>query len=1551
LERKITKKIGKIGKVVLWVVGILIALDLLIVGIVCLPPVQTAIVEKVTSALSRKMQSEFFIKHIYITPTLRFIGIDVTFKDHKSNKMIYVPYIKSRITSLSINPFKIYFGATTVRHAEVTLQKYSGEERVNIAMWAEHLKNPDKKTRSLFLIHFDYIDMEESRFLYQNENVKLDDNQGIMDYGFFELKDMNLKTADFNLENLAETFEIRAFITQISLKQYTGFELSKLSGRFRINQFGLTLAGTHIVTPNSNAYLDFALHYNDWSDYSNFVDSVRFDAQIHPSMVNIKDVARFAPKLRGMDNRIALMGNIHGQINALKIENIFACFGSRTWLKGDLEIDDVVSERPPACRLTLNESNLDMADLAFFKLPQDKSLAQLTKLNGLANVKADGYFHGTVRDFDTRINLISNIGNAEIALSSKTQEDKLLYQGKVTSVGLNLGALLHNQKLFNQVALNVRLQASLPNKPELNIKSLQAQIDANVSHLDFGGHRYQDIEIESQLKHKKAKAKIISHDVHCDFSLDGLIDLTPEKPLLDVALSLQNIDLTKLFTNYNLPATLRNGLDKAVAFLREKPNMTLSASEVAMRLSGHKIDNVNGYIAIDGLSITQAPTQQSPTEQQPLKVSGERLRLTVINTSSLHKYNFVSSLFNASLTTNYALNELADSLIGVAYRYLPNFLPARPKTLPKETAPSVTQPDDEKYMDFAIETYRIRSLLAMFMPELRIAPRSSVYFHNDSKSQSISADVPQITLQDRIRVYGLKVKGENAATDNFVTDVHIDTGTVKMGEGQFAFKDIDLTAHVGNNRVNYSLSWFNPENISTYSSSLSGDFEAIDNQNIVASITHSSIFIKDKEWQFKGRDRIVLGKENFVFDEVKLVSDESSIELDGAISQNMEDNLKINARHMDMSLINKFTDNMKMHFEGDASAEFIYAMLPNRQRVFTGRACVSDFIFNDASFGNLFAVAAANTKGAMGFSGGIFLRDEPVNSTMIDDYSVQDFRSEPRRMADLKGYYLPDKKIFTVNGDIDTLNIGFLAPFFSAFSQHISGMASGDLTFVAKPDSIYFDGTVIVQNARMGIKALNTIYTIQNQIIEFDQSGIKFDNVILKDRDKNEAYLSGTVFHHNFKDFKLNLNVETERIMALNAPRSSDVYFYGDGFVAGHVSIVGDAAQLNFKASNLRTLPGTMFYLPLTFSEKVSETQGIRFKINTESATKQQEASSMILDMDFIFNITKDAVVNLILDPSIGGSVRATAIGPLRVGYNTSSELQLNGDLTLVSGEFILALKDILNRRLTLMPGGIISFNGPVDNSRITLQAVHTANNVSLTDILPNDMAGLARSNRVNAYLNLNGSLFDPTIGFSFSLPNSNNEINSILMSAIDTTNPQNSAKQFFALLLTDRFLPQNNNNDAGNMVISNTLENTGVAMMSGVIGNILSQNLKFAKIGVNYKIADELYAAEYGGNVTIPLFNNRAILETNLNYADNKNVSTTTGNFMVDFNFEYMINEEGNWRFKLFNFNDQYSLDNLTTRNSQGVGVSIIFRQEFNNNKDFIANYRRKKNQTKDKK
>jgi len=78
LGRKITKKIKKIGKIALWVIGIFIALDLLLVGIVFLPPVQTAIVEKVTAAMTRKLQSEFSIKHIYITPTFSFIGTDVS---------------------------------------------------------------------------------------------------------------------------------------------------------------------------------------------------------------------------------------------------------------------------------------------------------------------------------------------------------------------------------------------------------------------------------------------------------------------------------------------------------------------------------------------------------------------------------------------------------------------------------------------------------------------------------------------------------------------------------------------------------------------------------------------------------------------------------------------------------------------------------------------------------------------------------------------------------------------------------------------------------------------------------------------------------------------------------------------------------------------------------------------------------------------------------------------------------------------------------------------------------------------------------------------------------------------------------------------------------------------------------------------------------------------------------------------------------------------------------------------------------------------------------
>ncbi|MDR2868021.1 MAG: hypothetical protein LBV46_00570, partial [Bacteroidales bacterium] len=1149
MRRKTTKKIGKI---VLRVIIALIVLDLLLVGLVFLPPVQNFIVGKVTQVMTDKWKSEFSIGHIYITPLMNVVGTDVTFKDHHNQKMIYVPYVKTHINGISFKPFRLNFGKTFVENADVIVRKYKNERKVNMAMWADRIKAAKtKKTTTIFRIHFDKIDMQKSRFLFQNDNEKLADNHGIIDYAYFELKDIKFLADNFNLENTISTFQLTALINSLALNQYTGFEIKDMSGNFSINAFGLTLDKAHLVTNNSNAFMDFAFHYNNWSSYSSFVDSVLFDSQINHGRVDMKDIAYFAPKIKGMDNMVTILGGkVSGTVNALKVADVDAEIGDLSFLKGNFEIEDIVSNKEPAYHLDLKESSFQISDLQAFKLPQGKQLTQLSKINGLKEAQVKGYFHGTFRSFDTHFDIASNMGTIAASMKAAQQNKKINFSGNISTNNLNIGTILEKPKLFNQLALQSTITGSMPDEESLNFKKAFAQIEAQVAHVDFAGYRYQNIDIESTIESGKVEAQVISQDDNCRFDVNGTVQFSEEKPDIMAHLLINNIQATSLFAKYNLPEKPTDGLEQVVSFLRSRPDMALTAQEIDVHISGTQIDNVNGYISINGLNLSQGN----------LKIDGEWLRLTLINTQGgVHKFILASNLVNASLSTNYEISGIKDTLINLAYHYLPRFLPPRHPATPSNQL-TKTKINNNKYLQnlksgylsFEMETFQTRQIVAMFLPSVSIAPRSTLSFNtDDNRNITLHSKIPRLTIKDKFSIYGLTIESNDPKKNLFGLSLHLDTAVVHVGDTKLPFKDLRLTGTVGNDHVEYDLNWLNPPAISTYPSHLAGTFDAVDSQTVVAKVTSSSIFLKEKEWTFNTKHQVTFEKENIDFDNVVMASGESKLAVHGNFSQSIDNNMFIDVNNIDMSILNSFMTSMKIKFAGDGSANFIYGMQANRQRLLTGRAYVSDFVFNDSKFGNFFAVAAANAKGILTFSGGLFKKDAPVNSAIIGDYGVADFQNEPNRIADLRGYYLPENKTLTVHGDIDTLDIGFLKPFFTSFSHHISGVASGDISFIAKPDSTYFDGTVIVQDGHLGIKVLNTIYHLKNQIIEFDQQGIIFNNIEVTDRDDNVAKLNGYVQHHNFKDFKMKFAIETDRILALNTPKSSDTYFYGDGYVAG----------------------------------------------------------------------------------------------------------------------------------------------------------------------------------------------------------------------------------------------------------------------------------------------------------------------------------------------------------------------------------------------------------------
>jgi peptidoglycan hydrolase-like protein with peptidoglycan-binding domain len=631
-----------------------------------------------------------------------------------------------------------------------------------------------------------------------------------------------------------------------------------------------------------------------------------------------------------------------------------------------------------------------------------------------------------------------------------------------------------------------------------------------------------------------------------------------------------------------------------------------------------------------------------------------------------------------------------------------------------------------------------------------------------------------------------------------------------------------------------------------------------------------------------------------------------------------------------------------MTFGGDMSllAKIISS---HESFIVEGQTFVKKFVFNDESLGDLFLDATILEDNNLYFFGGITQNNEHSNINFFKN-KYSDYLSLPNKTVGLSGKMISKNKELRINAKIDSLKIGFLSPFLSSFSKIISGSASGELDFILIPDSLYFDGKVTVSNTQLEIIPLNTVYGITNQEILFDRKGIKFNQVEIKDKFKNKATLSGFVNHNKFKDFKIDMNISTPKILALNTPKKIDTPFYGDGFVSGDISIQGDTKQLNFTSHNIKTLPGSIITFPLSSANTVSSSKGIYFTESSEkkrfNASETLEKPSTTMNFDFAFDITKDADVKLEIDP-IDGVLKCKTSGRLHLTYNsTFNDINLDGTLSIVSGKFNMSLKNFFPRDFTIIEGGNIAFSGPITSAQLNVSALyqkaaslgalsHTLNTIGRTDVM--------------AYIGLTGNLMNPTPTFTFAFPRLTTENQMEVFAALDTANQQNGVRQFFSFVFLNTFIPveQNTNSPKSPVGIG-----TGIDFVSGILSSFISNQSDNFSIGVNYVDNQDNYK-EYSVNAAVNFYNNRLIFKTNLGYAENANNSNQNNSFVGDVNMEYRITD--NWRFRAFYFNDKTG--NNDFKPQQGGGVGISFQQEFNNRKDFSESRPQKKKDKKNKK
>ena len=1521
MGRKITKKIIKITLIVL---GCFLALDLILVGLLFVPPIQEKVVGVVAETLSEKWNSRITIGHIYLSPTLKLTVEDLVIRDHHDNSMIAAGKLKSRFTTLKFSPFKLGFSDIESDKIKVNIRKYKGDDAVNISIWAKNFKKK-KKNPNPFEMKASSIILKNAYFIYHNDLTCSTKDKGDIDFGYFELKNIDARLDNFVLLGS----NISADIEHLAFQQYTGFVLNNLCGKFHIGPDGLTLHNATLATPNSRVFLDFAFEYGSWQDYSDFLNKIKFNVKAKTSTFDMKDIRYFAPKTAGMDNRLVFSAQVNGPINHLVIKDLDARFADNTHLAGDLDIKNLTDFFNADIRAKLVQNEIDLREIQQFKLPGGKTIPIPEQVASLGVVTLDMEYAGVVSDkFDVDASLLTSAGDVDAQFSTRCHEadDGLDYAVTVAANRLSVPKLLPKVSMVGGVTGTVSAKGTVGDMNRL-AETVSADIDANIAHVALKGYPLRNLKAKGKYAGKHLDADLALRDPNLNLALNGTMDLSGKISEYHAEGRIDSLNATALFAHLPLmDSTVTNGFDKLVRYVQLHPELTLSAQSLSCDLAGNTLSDLNGNVFIDSLLYNQ----------DGKSLALDRLRLVSLANDHQQLMRLSSNLVNVSLITTCELADVPKALMNLVYTYCGNLFAER------KTAEEFHYCDElDHSLSLKVDAYNLTPILDMFVPNIHIDNNTTLSVktnesHSDDQIQFFS---PGIRIGDKIVVNNANISSYQEDVKNL--GINASVRSLVIGEkGNFSLENIDLNANMGPQTLHYRLNWKNPAVISAHRSLLAGVVNFAEDGSIRTKVDESEVYFKEFPFSFNQDHLVTIKDGNVQIDNLILTSKESQLKVDGKVGK-ANDSLVGIIDNLDVAVLNQFIKTDKMRLGGALSAN-VQMREMRGNNILLGTAIIRDFEFNEEQFGHLYANAILPSDKNIHFRGALINADYFPDSATVYNYKYSDLAHQQGVNTHLNGLYDSDLKQLKVTADIDTLPLGFLEPMLSSFSHKFEGNASGQIDFVLNKDSMYFEGVADVREAQIGIAPLNTFYNINHQKVKFTKNGFTFDQMVLTDQFGNKATMNGYVNHRNFSDFNLQLDISTPKIFVLNTKQQPDVPFYGDGFISGNITIAGDMEKLSFYGYDLSTQSGTVFCLPISFADKAHSSDVITFVVpeDVKSPVEEEQApeSSMEMDFDFIFNVTPAADIKLDLDLSaFGGRIKTKGEGQLHFTYNTKKDkINILGDVVLQSGSFIMTFAQLLNKKFELLPGGVVSFPGPINDINISVRAGYSTV-ASLADLFTSESTNVRRM-PVKAYLNFNGNLNDPAaIDFSFDLPNATAGMRDLFYSTIDTTNMQKKTEQFFSLVMLGKFAsPQSSITDIN-------LENTGIGVLTSTLSNFISNQLKFVDVNFNYQNATADKAAEYAVGASTSLFNDRTVIETYVGYKDDKS-SNFSNQFVGDFSVEQKLNALGTWRLKVFNVTNQDELRNATRNNPYAQGIAIIYKQDFNNRQDLIASFTRSK-------
>jgi len=1456
------------------------------------PEVQTLASKFVASFLSDRLEAEITVGKIGVGFPGTFTLRDLSVMDQHGKTLAMIK--KTDLALKGINRFKrtISFSFLKMQGVNFSLRHYAGEEVGNLQKMLSYFQSGSRDTTSdasagsPWKLRFDDLVIRNASFMYEDQELK--SKTDAIDYNDIQLDDLDLIASQVRIDG--DT--IYARFKNLSFVEKSGLELKEFSGKIKFSPTLLKADQLIIQTNNSALDLDLFFEYNGLEAYHDFINHVRFEGDFRKSTLDMSDIGFFAETMFTMKDTINFDGKVTGTVANIYGKDMHITYGEHTRFAGQVRMNGLPDFNAAFIHADIDELQTTAADVGRFALPDSIgsiAVPDLLYKTNVVNVK--GKFTGFPGDFVAKASFKSNIGqlNTDISLKTRKSDQRLSYKGELVASRLDLGRLLGKETKLGKSSFAMTVDGH-----GISLDDLDVSAKGWINSLVFNDYKYQNIKLDGSFKDMIFEGHTKIEDQNLDFTFNGLIDFKKQIPRFDFTSAIHHANLNALH-------------------LSNRDSTGILSTRMKLDFYATSIDDIQGTASFDSLTFKEAgqsytlDTLVLKSEQYADGRSGVLLN---------------SDYVDLTISGKYTLSQMLPSIKKYLQNYSANLA---------EKIPASSRNDSDQHIQFALALKNTDALSRLFVPALQLSRNSTISGDIDLSKNSaiISAQA------DTINLAGLQIYDWHLATSSseqqFESSIRfgkILPGEEVQGDGyDVGIDSLFVQSQVSNDTLSYQLSWNDLSNAHKNFGKISGFVQIGQEQYYSAGITDAAMYFDSTRWSVAAGNKLVADTSGLFFDGLDFISDSAQLSISGGISKSPLDSLSLGFEHLNISHLDQLIPGGQYDIDGVVDGGLTMVNLYTKPN-FLADIRVSDLYFNREELGLL------------------LLNTSWENDSSRLDVQLDVLRRENIGKAEvikMEGSYFPNDEARNFDIDLKLQDLGsqIFNPFIDEY-VHIdpASRVSGALKFSGTYDKPVLAGDVQVDETRVLVKYLNTIYSAAGQVI-FDENIINVNQLQIFDTLQNQADCSGSISHDYFKDFTLDIQIENDNLLALDTRPYDNELFYGIAYASGFVDISGPLEDITMEI-RATTEAGTEISIPISTDVSLAENDYILF-INSSDTIKENQQNYNLNVNGFTINmtldVTPDASINLYL-PYGMGDINAKGYGNIGLGVNSRGDFTINGDYEISEGTFNFSFEKLLKREFNINQGSKISWTGDPYDATVNITATLPVTATLAGLRLQTDSTAI-RNKKVNVDCNihLQNSLFNPDISFSLDLKNVAEDTRQIIFAALDTTDQSAMSQQIISLILIKSF---------SYTTAGPNLGASGFKLLSNQLSNWLSNMSKDFDIGINYQPGTELTEDELEVALKTQLFDDRLMIDGNFGVKGNSQ-DQNTSNVVGNINVEYQITDDGRFRIKAFNRANDISFLEDNAPYTQGVG--IFYRKEFEKFWDlFKKDKSKKQNKKRDK-